>query len=177
MRISFRPASTSTRYASAKGISYSLFAAHDQQRRFSGAEDYIFNAADLAITVPNFAADQIAYVIPTWFELSAIARRHLQLGANQRLCVVDCFNPLKLQDDQTLVRPRVFDFQFATIAAFRSEPTGEDLFEIDLEPPCEPQRRLRRSAPVSSPPEQELQTRRPWRVVTRQSPVRSACAA
>ena len=78
--------------------------------------------ANLALAVEYRAADQVAQIRPAWFQLSPFAARKLEFGADQRFRIVNCLDAMKLQHQEALVRPEVFDLYHATLAIFPERP-------------------------------------------------------
>jgi len=93
--------------------------ADNQQRRFARAKLNFFNLANLAACIKYRAADQVAYVIPSCFELCPLTLRNLQFAAYQNLGIGDRINSRELQNQVTLVRPELFNQQFASAVVLR----------------------------------------------------------
>ena len=94
---------------------FELFACacNNQQRSFAGSELNVFDAADFTTVIQNRAADQVAYIRPALFQLRALGDRNLQFRSDQKLGVRHRIDAAKLQNQQALVRPDIFYFQFA----------------------------------------------------------------
>ena len=94
----------------------------NQQRRFPGAELHILNFSDLAVTVEDYASNQIADISPTRLKLGALLARHLKLAANEFFRVGNRIHAREFQNQATLVRPKFFNSEFAPVAVFGQGP-------------------------------------------------------
>jgi hypothetical protein len=92
---------------------------NNQQRRFASPKPNVFNLADLATRVENYATDQVADVIPSRFKLRPLGARNLQLTTNQHLRIGDRIDARELQNQVPLVRPEFFNLQFAPAVILR----------------------------------------------------------
>ncbi len=88
---------------------------HHQKRRFSRPESNFPNHSKFAVPIEHRTSDQVADVIPSWFELRPVFFGNLQLGANQRLGIGNRINPFEFQNQVTFVRPKAFNLQLAAL--------------------------------------------------------------
>ncbi len=83
----------------------------NQQRRFTRAKLNICDAANFPGAIKYDAADQIADITPPAIKLRAFGRRNLQLRSDQSFGGGHRIHAAKLQNYETLVRPKIFHFQ------------------------------------------------------------------
>ncbi len=88
------------------------FAGHDQQRRFASPKLNVLYAADIAAVVENYASDKIADIRPTLLKFGALTAWHLQFRSDQGLGVGDRIDAPELEDQQPLMGPQAFNFEF-----------------------------------------------------------------
>jgi hypothetical protein len=83
---------------------------------------HVYNLADLALAIEYCATDQVAQIRPAWLQLRAFTARKLQFGADQRLGIGNRLDAPKLQNQKTLMRPKIIDRYFAALAVFSERP-------------------------------------------------------
>ena len=71
------------------------------------------------IPYPNFAADNLAHVRRARFQLGALLKRNLQFQPGKLLGVADAFHAGELQHHAALMKPVLFQLQFAAAAVGR----------------------------------------------------------
>ncbi len=82
---------------------------------------------NLAVPVEDDTSNEIADVSPSRLKPGAFRLWNLQFAADQRLSVRNRVNARKLQDQITLVRPKLFNFQFPPRSIIGQSPQPHTL--------------------------------------------------
>jgi hypothetical protein len=86
-----------------------------QQRGFAGSKLYGGYRTHGVPVVDDFASHEIADIRRTGFQPGSLRSGNLQLTAQEHLRVIDRIDALQLQNQTSLVRPKLLQFDFASL--------------------------------------------------------------
>jgi hypothetical protein len=86
-----------------------------QQRGFAGSKLYGGYGTHGVPMVDDFASNEIADIRRSGFQLGSLGSGNLQLTAQELLRVIDGIDALQLQNQTALVRPKLLEFDLASL--------------------------------------------------------------
>ena len=84
---------------------------NDQQWRFAGSKLDVVNLSNFAVLVEDRTSYEIADIGPTGLKVRSLGLWNLQLATDKRFSVRNRVNRREFQNQETLMRPKLFHFQ------------------------------------------------------------------